>query len=190
MKIGNKIIIKKDVLIQKPKGTIISSIPGTDSKDYLVKIEYSQTLILAVKESEFSRNIKKKSSVLIKNSFCIERGALGSIVDILPRSRYFRPYQYLCEFTGPFCNIKLSEKEITSWDPQGKNFALLNRVRLVEDLPEHNLKKGMEGVIMVVLFKPRLAYDVEFCLTPDAKLPYYDTYVLFPEQIEFVSELP
>lgn len=36
-------------------------------------------------------------------------------------------------------------------------------VDLIVDLPNDKLVKGMRGVIVMVLDKPELAYEVEFC---------------------------
>jgi hypothetical protein len=180
MDVGDKIIIKKSLSLLNMKGKIVSSIPGTNPTTYIVKIDYHTPLILAFQESEFSRRSGQEFVVLTKGDFCLEEGSDGKIVHILPRKRY------LCEFHGPFCNIELGEDEIMPWNPETGVFAVLNTVRVVKDLPEHHLKKGMEGVIVVVFFTPHLAYDVEFYLGETVE-PNFEVYTLLPHQIELVD---
>jgi hypothetical protein len=42
------------------------------------------------------------------------------------------------------------------------NMKLLDRVRLLRDIPLRNLKRGMTGTIVEVFDKPNRAYEVEF----------------------------
>ena len=41
-------------------------------------------------------------------------------------------------------------------------FRLLQVVRLVRDLPQEQLRKGMVGTVIEVFESPRVAYEVEF----------------------------
>ena len=182
MKIGDKILIKESFGLEEAKGAILASLPPVNSKKFLVEVFFTKPLVLVVEESEFARSDNRRE-VLISKYFCQEKGSYGTIIQMLPRSRY------LCEFDGPFCNIVLKEKEIMKWDPEKGVFALLDIVRLTEDFPEYNLKKGMEGTIVLVFFKPSLAYDVEFHLGEEKANPEWDSFTFLPNQLEFIKSL-
>ncbi len=181
MNVGDKILITYNISLRNLKGFIVSSLPPVNSKTYLVKISFKKPLFVTVKESEFIR-VGKKEVRLSAPSFFHETGCDGTIVGVLPRSHY------LCEFDEPFCNIILKEKEIMKWEPEKGVFALLDVVRLTEDFPEYNLKKGAEGTIVLVFFKPSLAYDVEFHFGEDADPPW-DNFTFSPHHLEFVRSL-
>ncbi len=57
-------------------------------------------------------------------------------------------------------------------------------IKVKNDIPEENLKKGMTGVIVTIFHEPCLAYEVEFC--NDRGETILET-ALLPEQIESVS---
>lgn len=42
------------------------------------------------------------------------------------------------------------------------NMKILDRVRLLRDMPLRNLRRGMTGTIVEVFDKPNRAYEVEF----------------------------
>lgn len=42
------------------------------------------------------------------------------------------------------------------------NMKILDRVRLLRDMPSRNLRRGMTGTIVEVFDKPNRAYEVEF----------------------------
>ncbi len=181
MKNGDKILIKDSFVLNEAKGTILASLPPVNSKKLLVEVSYKKPLILELDESEVTRSDKNKH-VRISKYYCQEEGSAGTIVQVLRRGKY------LCEFDGPFCNMILKEKEIMKWEPEKGVFALLDVVRLTEDFPEYNLKKGAEGTIVLVFFKPSLAYDVEFHFGEDADPPW-DSFTFSPHHLEFVRSL-
>ncbi|MCP4346919.1 MAG: DUF4926 domain-containing protein [Desulfobacterales bacterium] len=59
-------------------------------------------------------------------------------------------------------------------------------IKVKNDIPEENLKKGMTGVIVTVFHEPCLAYEVEFC---DENGETLIETALLPEQIESVSRM-
>lgn len=182
MNIGDKIILNNTIALQNLKGSILSSIPSTTSlKTFLVKVFFKKPLFLTVEESKFTR-ITKTGKVLLTESYCKEEGVGGRIVDVLRFGRY------LCEFDASFCNMVLKAREITKWEPEKGVFALLDVVRLKEDFPQYNLKKGAEGTIILVFFKPSLAYDIEFYLGEKAN-PEWDSFTFSPHHLEFVRSL-
>jgi len=60
-------------------------------------------------------------------------------------------------------------------------------VKVKEDIPEENLKKGMTGVIVAVLRDPCLAYEAEFC---DENGRTVTETALLPEQIGSERQIP
>lgn len=64
------------------------------------------------------------------------------------------------------------------------NYKLFDVVKLKEDIPQYNLKKGERGAIIHVFTKPDVAYEVEF-VNDDGKQKA--ELVLEPSQIEPIS---
>lgn len=182
MKTGDKILFKESFSLRNLKGTIISSLPPVNSKSFLIKIFWEKCLLLETKESECNRIDGEEEIVSLSGSFFMEAGICGTIISKLPSK------QYLCEFDHPFCNIVVEEDEIVKWDPKSGFFSLLDIVRLTEDVSEHNLKKGMEGTIILVFFKPSLAYEIEFHFG-EKENPEWDSFTFLPHQLEFVRSL-
>ena len=89
MKVGDKIIIKKNVTLRNVNGTIVSSIPGKTPKAYVVKAHSEETVLFVLKVSEFSRIEGQENVNFLGDYFFIEQGSDGKVVNVLPHSRYF-----------------------------------------------------------------------------------------------------
>lgn len=181
MKNNDQIILVKRFIVRDPEVEIVSSIPGANPRLFVVRLYANSLVHFIVKESDFKLVNEKDQTIFLGEDFYKEEGSKGTIVHILPNSRY------LCEFDHPFCNLVLEEKDFVLFDPPNKFFSLLNTVKLSEDVPEHGLKKGTKGVIIMVYFVPYLAYEVEFYVGEDNDPPYV-SYVFEGKQLEFVSE--
>jgi|GEM_PF-491913 len=59
-------------------------------------------------------------------------------------------------------------------------------IKIKEDIPEENLKKGMTGVIVAILREPCLAYEVEFC---DKNGQTVTETALLPKQVGLVRQM-
>lgn len=175
LKVGDTIIIKEDFdLPIHSKGEIISS----TGANFTIKMDHPPNCLITLRQSEFTR-VPGTENIVTKKGDGIEGGIEGKILEILPFSHY------LCKFDrpdGPWI-LDFAEDDIIAWDPKNKVFKLFEHVRVAEDIPEHNLKKGMEGFIVLVFSRPSLAYDVEFPPKGDA----LETYVLLPHQLELVE---
>lgn len=173
IKVDNKVLIKDDfVILCDSKGVIVSF------GDRL-EIKMDNSSLITLEKSKISRMFGCLT-VSINENFSIERGSGGVITGVLS------PTRFLCKFDcsyGP-CIIELSKDEILLWSPMDKILKLFDRVRLIEDIPEENLKKGIEGYVVLVYFEPTHAYEVEFFLE-EVEFPCY---ALLPDQIEFVAE--
>jgi len=175
LKTGNTIIITKHFdLPLHSKGKIVSSAGA----NFTIKMKHPNNCLVTFRQSKFAR-IHGSDSIVMKKRDGIERGMSGKILEVLPF------LHYLCIFDrpdGPWI-VDLAEADIMAWDPKKKVFALFDTVRVTEDIPEHKLEKGMEGVIVLVFCKPSLSYDVEF----PPKGEDLRTYVLLSHQLELVQ---
>lgn len=196
MDIGDFIVLNDTLFFSSKSANFICSFPGKYCDHYLLHLHSPRNIYVSQSEKNILHFDWDSKIFTLKRNFSLESGCKGKIICKLKGSRY------LCEFDRPFCNIELEENEIVPWAPESKSFSLLNRVKLAEDVSEqdlrnrrtfaedvivHDLKKGTEGVIIMVYFNPSHAYEVEFYLGEEASPPFV-SYAFEPEQLEFVSE--